>query len=178
MAKRFIMTAFAQDRIGVVADITKIIYDSGCNLEDSEMTQLEDEFVLMLIFAGDKDGLEAQLSADCRRLEREKSITAFVRELGEEVKKPPAPYTKHHIHAEGLDHAGIIYKISEFFARNSCNILELHSRQRQSPKSGTPLYTVEIDVEVPDALSMDDLEQGLDDLSHEIHIDFFLDKDH
>jgi glycine cleavage system transcriptional repressor len=52
MAKRFIMTAFAKDRIGLVADITKIIFDNECNLEDTEMTQLEDEFVIMLLFTG------------------------------------------------------------------------------------------------------------------------------
>lgn len=54
MAKRFIMTAFAQDRIGIVADITKIIFDAGCNLEDSEMTQLENEFALMLCLQPNK----------------------------------------------------------------------------------------------------------------------------
>lgn len=178
MAKRFIMTAFSKDRIGVVADITKIIYDSGCNLEDTEMTQLENEFVLMLIFAGEKDDLGTRLSNECRWLEREKGITAFVRELGEKIQKSPGSYTVHHIHAEGLDHAGIIYKISNFFAKNSCNLLELRSRQRQSPKSGTPIYTVEIVVEVPNEFSLEDLEQGLDSLSQEIHIDFVLGNNH
>ncbi len=176
MAKRFIMTAFAQDRIGIVADITKIIFDIGCNLEDTEMTQLEDEFALILLFTGEKEGIEDQLSNECRRLEREKGISAFVRELGAEVSKPLKSYTSHRIHAEGEDQAGIVYKISHFLANHSCNILKLHSHKRESPTSGTTIYTVEIDIQVPDKMSPDDLEQGLSDLGNEIHVDLILDE--
>ena len=66
MTKRFIMTAFAKDRLGLVADITKIVFQNGCNLENTRMTQLEDEFVIMLLFTGENEGLEDQISRDCR----------------------------------------------------------------------------------------------------------------
>ncbi len=175
MAKRFIMTAFTLNRIGVVADITRIIFDNGCNLEDTEMTQLEDEFVLILLFSGEKEGLMEQLSKDCRRLEKEKGISASLRELKSEVAKPQVTYTIHAIHAEGVDQAGIVYKISNFLAVNSINIARLNSRRIPSPESGTPMYKVDIEVEVPNEMTLDGLEHGLLDLGHDMHIDLNLD---
>ena len=52
MEKRFIMTAFCKDRPGIVADVTEVIYENGCNLEDSTMTNMLDEFAIILLFTG------------------------------------------------------------------------------------------------------------------------------
>ena len=79
MEKKFIMTAFSKDRLGIVADVTEVLFEHGCNLEDSTMTNMLDEFPIILLFTGKGDGLEEKLSGDCRRLEREKGITAFIR---------------------------------------------------------------------------------------------------
>ena len=49
MAQRWIVTALGQDRPGIVAGVAKVLYDLGCNLEDSAMTRLEGEFTVMLI---------------------------------------------------------------------------------------------------------------------------------
>ena len=51
MEEKFIMTAFCKDRPGIVADITETIYENGCNLEDSTMTSMLDEFAIILLFS-------------------------------------------------------------------------------------------------------------------------------
>ena len=48
MEKKFVMTAFCKDRPGIVADITEIIFQAGCNLEDSTMTSILDVFAIIL----------------------------------------------------------------------------------------------------------------------------------
>ena len=72
MEKKFIMTAFSKDRPGIVADLTEVLYENGCNLEDSTMTGMLDEFVIILLFTGKGDGLKGRLLNDCQRLEKEK----------------------------------------------------------------------------------------------------------
>jgi formyltetrahydrofolate hydrolase len=47
MQQRFIMTAFGHDRPGIVADVTQILYENGCNLEDTSMTLLAGQFTLI-----------------------------------------------------------------------------------------------------------------------------------
>jgi glycine cleavage system transcriptional repressor len=175
MAKRFIMTAFAKDRIGLVADITKIIFDNDCNLEDTEMTQLEDEFVIMLLFTGQKQGLLERISKECRRLEIEKNISAFVRELEPGITKPKKSLTTHSLHVEGEDQAGIVYKISDFLAKNSINISKLLSRKTMSPQSGTTIYAIEMEIQVPKEISLDELELDFSELGQEMQIDFNID---
>ena len=58
MEKRFIMTAFGVDRPGIVADVTEELYEYGCNLEDTTMTSMLDEFALVLLFSGKGDGAD------------------------------------------------------------------------------------------------------------------------
>lgn len=174
MAKRFIMTAFAQDRVGLVADLTQMIFESGCNLEETEMTQLEDEFVIMLLFTGEGSDLTERFSKECRRLEHEKGISAFVRELTEVMEKSKKRFSCHSLFAEGVDQAGIVYKISDFLSKQSINITRLVSRKMLSPQTGTTIYTVELEMEVPEGVALHELEHGIQELGHEMHIDFNL----
>ena len=107
MEKNFIMTAFGKDRPGIAADITGVIYESGCNLKDSVMTRLADEFTLILLFSGQGDTLETDLTRECRRLEIEKGLSAFIRPVTSPEWAPPAGQRRM-IQVEGLDQAGIV----------------------------------------------------------------------
>ncbi|PLX99127.1 MAG: hypothetical protein C0623_10530 [Desulfuromonas sp.] len=170
MTNRFIMTAFGKDRPGIVADVTKILYENGCNLEDNTMTLLADEFTLVLLFSG-KTGVEELLLKECRRLEKDKGISAFIRPLEERRDVRHRGSLKYTLHVEGMDQAGIVYKVSQFLADNEVNILDLSSRVMASPGSGTPLYIMDIDVLMPSGMILDKLEQGLSTVADELHVD-------
>ena len=47
MTHRWIVTALGKDRPGIVAGVTKVLYQLGCNLEDSAMTRLECDVPIM-----------------------------------------------------------------------------------------------------------------------------------
>jgi len=175
MEKKFIMTAFGKDRPGIVADVSRVIYENGCNLEDSTMTLLEDEFTIILVFAGREEGaLEEQLLRDCRRIERDKGITAFIRALSDEKIETKKPFSAHTLHVEGLDQAGIVYKISRYLADNNVNIANLNSRMSHSPESGAAIYTMDIQIEIPEGASPADLEKGLDLVRDDLNLDISL----
>lgn len=172
MNKKFIMTAFGKDRPGIVADVSKIIYENGCNLEDSTMTLLADEFTIMLLFAGQEEGsLETNLLNDCRRLEKEKGITAYLKPLSGGRTRPSTAVSLHNIHVEGPDQAGIVYKVSRNLADNNVNIINLISRILQAPESGMAIYTMDITVELPQDLSIDKIDSGLDRVRDELLLD-------
>ena len=86
MSNKFLLSAFSKDRPGIVADISQVIYENGYNLEESSMTNLAGEFAILLLLSSSSlvDEVEAQekLSSECRRLERDKGITAFIRPVG------------------------------------------------------------------------------------------------
>ena len=174
MSKEFVLTAFCKDRPGIVADISEVIYENECNLKDSTMTNLAGEFAIILLLsplsAGKETDLEENLSMECRRLEREKGITAFIRPANHAVRKQKAYYVKN-LHVEGLDQAGIVYKVSRFLADNDINITSLNSEMKFSPESGAAFYSLSISVEIPQNLTMQTLEQNLNQIEDQLNVD-------
>jgi glycine cleavage system transcriptional repressor len=172
MEQKFIMTAFSKDRPGIVADLTEVIYENGCNLEDSTMTKMLNEFVIMLMFTGAGDRLEDQLVKDCRRLEKDKGITAFIQSVeAEEAQEKPIDFYTKTINVEGIDQTGIVFKVTRYLADHNINIENLTSRRSISPESGTAMYFMEIDVQVPEKIAAADMENGLSRVGEELNLD-------
>jgi len=171
MTSRFIMTAFGKDRVGIVADVTRLLYENDCNLEDTSMSMLADEFTLSLLFSCNRPDIEDQLSRDCRRLELEKGISAFVRPLQAPEPKSSKGFKTCTLHIEGLDQAGIVYKTSRFLAEHQLNIIQLTSTAKASPESGATIYSMDIHVQVPETLSLEQVEDQLGEVADELHVD-------
>jgi glycine cleavage system transcriptional repressor len=175
MSKKLILTAFSKDRPGIVADIAQIIYENGCNLEDSAMANLAGEFAMIFLFSPlsseSEADLEGILSTECRRLEREKGISAFIRAVTPARSTPALDIYTKTIHVEGLDQAGIVYKVSRFLADNQINIRTLNSKVTSSPESGAAIYNMTLMVEIPGNTSMDSLEKGLNQVGDQLHVD-------
>ena len=175
MSTKYLLTAFSKDRPGIVADISRVIYEIGYNLEDSSMTYLAGEFAILLMMSppngngAEEDALET-LSRECRRLEREKNITAFVRPLAEEVPRENDTQRKS-ITVEGVDQTGIVFKISEYLANTNINIQTLESKVKQTPQSGADLYEMKINVDIPKSLSMQKIEDELGALGDHLNVD-------
>ncbi len=171
MSNRFMMTAFGKDRVGIVADVTRLLYENDCNLEDTTMTILADEFTLNLLFSSQRSNLEEQLSQECRRLELEKGISAFVRSLSEPRIQVLKGYKTCTLHIECIDQAGIVYKTSQFLADNNLNILHLNSTAKASPESGANIYSMDIHIQVPEEISLDQVEEDLSAMADELQVD-------
>jgi glycine cleavage system transcriptional repressor len=75
---------------------------------------------------------------------------------------------------EGVDQAGIVYKISRFLADSDINIENLTSRRIISPESGTAIYTMEMKVQVPEKISIAQLEEGLSKVGEALNLNIFI----
>ena len=175
MSKEFVLTAFCKDRPGIVADISEVIYKNECNLKDSTMTNLAGEFAIILLLSPlsevEETDIEENLSMECRRLEREKGITAFIRPVSHPASKQKADCYVKNLYVEGLDQAGIVYKVSRFLADNDINITSLNSEMKFSPESGAAFYSLSISVEIPQNLTMQTLEQNLNQIEDQLNVD-------
>lgn len=174
MSNRYIMTAFGKDRVGIVADVTRLLYENECNLEDTTMSMLADEFTLSLLFSSQQTGIDEQLAKECRRLEMEKEISAFVRPLQAVQNIAEKGYKTCTLHIEGLDQAGIVYKTSQFLADNKLNIIQLNSTAKASPQSGATIYCMDIHIQVPEEISLDQVEDKLTCVADELHVDVMM----
>ena len=171
MQKRYIMTAFGKDRPGIVADVTQVLYENGCNLEDTSMSMLSDEFTINLLFSSSDDNIEVTLGKECDSLEQHKNISAFIRPIRPVQQKTQKKLPLCTIHVEGLDQAGIVYKISRYLSDKQLNIVDLTSTVKTTPESGTALYMMDIHIQLPDSSSINSIEDDMNAVAEEINVD-------
>ena len=175
MAKKFIVSAYGKDRPGIVADVTEILYEYGCNLEDTRMGNLSGDFSLMILFsAPDDDAIETKLSEAYKKLKSEKGISAYIRAATAAERKPAPPYATYTLKVEGLDHTGIVYQISRYLAYHEINIANLDSSITYTPESGAQVYNMEVSVEVNAETDMDEVKEGLAQLAEDLHVEIVI----
>ena len=178
MKRWFALSAIGKDRPGIVAELAELIFDHGCNLEDSSMTVLGGEFAVLLLFSGSGEGLEGRLSGACKRIEWERRLTIFFRPLEGE----PRPYgsgedrDRWALVATGIDKAGIVARISRAIADRDVTIREMRTASSPGAESGTPLYTMRIEMDLPRTVTVAEFQKELERIGEELRIDVTLRK--
>ena len=164
MNSRWIVTALGKDRPGIVAGVTKVLYELGCNLEDSAMKRLEGEFTIMLIFSSPASVTEAVLRKAYGPLERRQGLVVHLKVLtGSEASTPKARGSRYLISVYGADRPGIVYRVSQMLSRRSVNIIDVHTHRSVAGKGRREpsLYALLLEVELPSGKSAAWLEREL-----------------
>ena len=174
MSQRWIVTALGKDRPGIVAGVTQVLYRLGCNLEDSAMTRLEDEFAIMLIFSSPSKATEGALRKAFEPLERRLRLAVHLKPLTKQETTPPGrtgqPYV---ISVYGADRPGIVFRVSDQLARAGINITDVHThRSPSAEKRGkASLYLLLLEVELPSRLPVASLERRLQPLAKQLGVE-------
>ena len=123
MINEFAVWALGADRPGIVAAVTGVLLEEGCNLKDCSMTVLSKHFAMMMLVEG-PDDLEAQaLEAALAGAEADFDLTVAVRPLGEGAMLfvEGEPYI---VSVYGSDHPGIVHHVANVLADHSVNITD------------------------------------------------------
>lgn len=159
MKTYFMLSAFGKDRPGIVAEVAEVVYQAGGNIEDSSMGFLRSHFALLLLFSLERGEEIEKLSSGLKRLEREKNLTVSYSPITVEEARPRAEEKANcfKITTSGVDHTGIVFRVCRLLADHAVNIVDMKTHRVFSAESGTPLFEMDIDVDVPPSAS----EQGL-----------------
>lgn len=172
MSQRWILTALGQDRPGIVAGVTKSLFELGCNLEDSAMTRLEGEFAIQVIFSTPRRTLsQAKLEEAFQTLARSMKLVVYLKPLTRAetaVARRGRPY---HISVYGADRPGIVYRVAELLARLRVNITDVSTHRSIGRRAaGGPLYLMLLEVELPARLTSGVLERPLQALAKRLGV--------
>jgi glycine cleavage system transcriptional repressor len=158
------VSIIGNDRPGIVAAVTKVLFELGCNLEDVSSTILRGHFAMTLIVRC-PDGIgppevENALQPAAGQLE----LVASARPVAaaDLTVTPPT----HMISVYGADKPGIVFRVADTLARVNANITDLTSRVIGSEEE--PVYAVMLEVVVP---SGTDLDATLTSLKDELGVD-------
>lgn len=166
-----VISALGQDRPGIVDEFSRVIYELGCNIADSRMTKLGDEFAILLMVEGPWNQL-AKLEAQVSDLEKRLDMTIISRQTETHIEdKDILPYS---VEVVALDHPGIVHKLASFFAKRNINIENLSTSSYAAPHTGTRMFSVEINVGIPAHIQIADLREEFMDFCDTLNLDAVL----
>ena len=175
MRSHFILTAIGRDRPGIVADLAEMIFDLGCNLENSSMVNLGSEFATLVKISGQGEDLAERIRLACKHLEYEKDMNIFIKPIaaGATPASPPdaRPFR---LKTMGEDKAGIVARTARVISQAGGNIMELNSHLRPAAGTGTLLYEMEIRFDLPGKADVEALRRALAGVESSLHIDITL----
>ncbi|MBI5542945.1 MAG: glycine cleavage system protein R [Deltaproteobacteria bacterium] len=171
MTEYAVLTAIGEDRPGLVNEISKLIHQAGCNIEDSRMAVLGGDFAMLILVAGEKAGLDKVRDAASATGQRV-GLTVQMRP----THKPgmPAKALPYDLRAYAMDHPGIVQRVAEYLAARKINIRAMDTRVTEAPHTGQPLFSLHAQVDIPAPENVAEIRRGLSAIGAEENIDLEL----
>ncbi|MCS7262285.1 MAG: ACT domain-containing protein [Aquificaceae bacterium] len=166
--KFFMLSLFGKDRPGIVARVSKVLYEMGLNLEESSMTRLRDEFTIMLIVSSCRDISSEELLANLREVSQELGLFLMCKEV--EERECPRMGALYRLVVFGSDKPGIVYAVSSKLASLGFNISDLRTE-----KAGG-LYVMVLQAEGREEMEQV-LREGLEEIKHSVGVDISLERE-
>lgn len=153
------LAAIGRDRPGIVAAVTAALLRHGVNVEDSRMSILRGHFTMMLIL-GTPDAVDrTALRDDLDRVAADLGLEALALNPVEPLAEPAAEPT-HVVSVYGVDHPGIVHRVTATLAEQGANVTDLETRLAET-EGEAPLYALLIEVALPSELDPSDLDRAL-----------------
>ncbi|HVE99163.1 MAG TPA: ACT domain-containing protein, partial [Mycobacteriales bacterium] len=149
------VSAIGADRPGIVAGVTGVLVEHGCNLEDTSMTILRGHFAMTMVVDSPVPGdvLAGALEPVADRL----GLVVDVREIAPAAAQPRSG-RPHVVSVHGADHPGIVHAVAATLAKRGVNVTDLTTHLVGEPE---PLYVMTLDVDVPADVDEADLAADL-----------------
>ena len=171
MSQLIVLSAIGTDRTGVVQDISKVILTCGGNIEESRMTTLGAEFAVLMLVSGNWHTL-SRLETALDKLTADNNLTISIRKTGARTSQDARmPYA---VDVVSLDQQGIVFNLADFFASRDIEIADVATRSYSAAHTGSPMFSVQMAVNVPSGVSISQLRDDFMELSDRLNLDAIL----
>jgi glycine cleavage system transcriptional repressor len=165
------ITAMGKDKPGIVAEFSRVLFETGCNIEESSMVLLRGEFAMLLLVSLPKLHTFDSFSIAVRAAAREMDLTTSIRQLSEPEMAASAVNEDrlYVISVYGSDRPGIVYNITRILAERKVNITDLNTRLIHGGSS--PVYVMLMEVEVPESVEIAEIENEIAEIKSKLKVD-------
>ncbi len=147
---KVVISVLGTDRPGIVATVSRVLFEHDCNIEDVSQTILQSEFGGIFITT-----VPPQLSLDSvqHRLQealREMNLSVLVKPLETRRETTPPPSEPFVVTTIGPDRLGLVARITEVMARFNVNITYLKAvfRGGDDPHQNVMIYEVDVPLDM------------------------------
>lgn len=143
--KKIAVFVLGPDRPGIIATVSKTLFEHGCNLEDVSQTILQEAFVGIFIGTIDDAQSEDTILAALRGEVESKGLTAHLSPLRESTAVQPESES-FVITTIGPDRPGLVAGVTEVLAHYGINITNLKAvfRGARNPQHNVMIYEIDI----------------------------------
>lgn len=166
----FSVSVVGKDRPGIVAEVSRILFEQGCNIEDSTCTILSGQFAMILVVFHAKFTTIGELSPAFDEVRSKMRLIVTVHDLKDEevVHEKAFAGHPHIISVYGADRPGIVFSVTKELARRKVNITDLNTQVAGA--KDRPVYVMVLEVDIPEEVDMKDLEKEFDRIRKELSV--------
>jgi glycine cleavage system transcriptional repressor len=159
------LSALGVDRPGIVAAVSRVLFERGGNLEDSRMALLGGHFVMMLIAALPDDTDVDDLQSDVAAATSGMDLVVAVRPVAEtHGRLEGAPYV---LTVYGADRPGIVAAVTRALSDRGVNITDLATHTADGD-----VYIMVIEAVVPNDADPATIEAGVREAARDVDVSF------
>lgn len=156
-----IITAAGRDHPGMAHALAQILFDAGCNIEDTTMTRLSGEFAMILIVSPPDDETDharfiENLATQLAPLESSHGLFVGVRDISNE-RPELADAPRYILSVYGPEKTGLLAAMTGVLAQQGVNITDVQTRVA----GGGAVYVMMFEVELPQGLSEETLQNAV-----------------
>ncbi len=166
-----LLSAHASAEIPLLSMLTKRVVDAGCNLAEARSSLLGREATVMLLAGGSWDAL-AKFETAISKLQREEQITVVLKRTGAKaLAGNTLPYA---IEVIAADRPGILFQLSDFFARRGISIDNLNSSRYRAAQTGAEMFSATIAIGIPSSMHISGLREDFLEFCDSLNLDAIL----
>lgn len=154
------LTALGPDRKGLVLDITRFVSERGGNIADGQMSVLGAEFGVMLLVTASTDGAQ-RIESDVAELARVTDAQILVRRTQDPKLHRRGETMPYRVLMESFDRSGLVSAFAAPVQELGINIVSLETVAFEAPFSGTQLFRLDAELDVPRGVSVSKLRTAL-----------------
>jgi glycine cleavage system transcriptional repressor len=170
--QKVVISVLGADRTGIVAAISRVLFDHGCNIEDVNQTILQTEFAGLFI-ASIPEGLDTiKLQGYLQEEVRQMGLQVQVKNLEPQRSAPAPPSEPFVVTTVGPDRLGLVAGITEVMAGFGVNITSLKAvfRGGDRPHHNIMIYEVDIPLDTDQIAFRHALRQRADELGLDLSL--------
>jgi glycine cleavage system transcriptional repressor len=160
-------SAIGKDQTGIVSSISKVLFELGCNIENSTMTLLSGQFAMILLIAYPKTSNIIKIKTKLKSVLNKMGLYSSLNEINDNSKHIKT-YGDYVISVYGADKPGIVYNISKYLSDNRVNITDVQTTVVGAKEK---VYIMLLEIQLPKNFKIENLKSAMNDLSKKLTVD-------
>lgn len=145
--KKFIISVLGEDSPGIIAAVTRVLYEQDFNIEDVSQTILQNQFSCFFIVTGPEHVSPGNLIKALLESTEVFNLLFNVRDLGDDAMPHATPECESFVvTTRGPDRKGLVSGITEVFAAYTVNVIQLRAAFRGGDEPGNNIMIYEVDI--------------------------------